>query len=52
MNNIFKNIFELIGNTPLPRLKKLFPNKEVYAKLEWYNIKRSVNDRMAKYLID
>jgi cysteine synthase len=51
---IANNIVELIGNTPLVRIRKLTGNEDatIYAKLEWYNIGGSVKDRMALYLIE
>lgn len=51
---ISSDITELIGETPMLRLRKL-PGKDsarVLAKLEWYNIGGSIKDRMARYLIE
>ncbi len=47
-------VLDLIGDTPLVRLKRLVPTKRahLYAKLEWYNIGGSVKDRAARYLIE
>jgi len=52
--NVANDITELIGSTPMLRLKKLpqSGHAEILAKLEWYNIGGSVKDRMAKYLIE
>ncbi|MFH1432343.1 MAG: PLP-dependent cysteine synthase family protein [archaeon] len=52
--HIKQDITELIGNTPMIRIKKILPEgaAEVYAKLEWYNIGSSVKDRMALRLIE
>lgn len=52
--DIKENITELIGNTPMIRIKKILPEgaADVYAKLEWYNIGSSVKDRMALRLIE
>ncbi len=48
------NILELIGNTPMIRVRNILPagSAEVYAKLEWYNIGGSVKDRMVLWLIE
>ncbi len=45
---------ELIGNTPLVRINKLNPNRDVdiYAKLEKLNPMGSVKDRIAQYMIE
>src|SRR5229473_1325405 len=48
------SIVELIGNTPLLRLKRILPRNpkvEVYAKAEWYNPGGSVKDRPALNMI-
>ncbi len=44
---------ELIGNTPLIKIKYKYKNKirSVYAKLEYYNLTGSIKDRMAYYII-
>jgi cysteine synthase len=51
---VVNDITELIGNTPMVRIKKLTGKDDatIYAKLEWYNIGGSVKDRMALYLIE
>ena len=48
------NILELIGNTPLVKINKLNPNKEIelYAKLEFFNPGGSVKDRIALFMIE
>lgn len=49
-----KDVFELIGNTPLLRFRKLttsFAPVEIYAKAEWYNPGGSVKDRPAREII-
>ncbi|MCX8189540.1 MAG: PLP-dependent cysteine synthase family protein [Nitrososphaeria archaeon] len=50
---VAKNIFDLIGETPLIKINKLTGPEDaaLYAKLEWYNIGGSVKDRMAYYII-
>ncbi|MDY5305754.1 cysteine synthase A [Fusobacterium gastrosuis] len=51
---IYKNIIDLIGNTPVVQLK--FPEKEniaeIYIKLEKFNIGGSVKDRAALGMIE
>ena len=53
MLRIAKNIFDLVGNTPLVRINNLNPNKKViiFAKLEKFNPSCSVKDRIVKYLL-
>ena len=49
------NALDLIGNTPVVRLKKVIPRNprvEVFAKMEGYNPCSSVKDRIAKYMIE
>jgi cysteine synthase B len=48
------SIVDLIGNTPLLRLRRIVPRNprvEVYAKAEWYNPGGSVKDRPALNMI-
>lgn len=47
------NILETIGNTPLVRINKLNPNKnvEIFAKLEGFNPTGSIKDRIAFSMI-
>lgn len=45
---VFENITDLIGNTPLVKMKKINTGKaEIYAKLEYFNPSGSVKDRAA-----
>lgn len=46
------NILETIGNTPHVRLSKLFPNHEVWIKLEKTNPGGSIKDRIALSMIE
>ena len=51
---LYNDMQELIGNTPLVRLRHLdLPeDAELYAKLELFNPSGSVKDRIGKYLIE
>lgn len=53
MLKVANNILDLIGETPLLKIRKLTRKNEaeIYVKLEWYNIGGSLKDRMALYLI-
>lgn len=46
-------IDQLIGNTPMVRIKYRYQNQEnyVYAKLEYYNYTGSIKDRVAYYIL-
>jgi len=46
------NILETIGNTPHVKLNKLFPNRNVYIKLERNNPGNSIKDRIALAMIE
>lgn len=45
---------KLIGNTPLIKIKYIYKNKqkEIYTKLEYYNLSGSIKDRIAYYIIN
>jgi S-sulfo-L-cysteine synthase (O-acetyl-L-serine-dependent) len=51
---IYENILETIGNTPLVRINKLNPNKNITisAKLEGFNPTGSIKDRIALKMIE
>jgi len=49
---ILNNILEAIGNTPVIRLSRLFPNHQVYIKLEKQNPGGSIKDRIALAMIE
>ena len=48
------NIENLIGNTPMIKIKVKYKNKtiNVFAKLEYYNYTGSIKDRLAYYIIN
>jgi len=52
--DIKENILQSIGNTPLVRINRLNPNKNVtiYAKVEGFNPTGSIKDRIALSMID
>ena len=54
MTQIYHNITELIGNTPIVKLNKLVPEgaADVYVKLEAFNPGSSVKDRIALSMIE
>lgn len=49
---IYNNILETIGNTPIIKLNKLFPNHNVYIKVEKQNPGGSIKDRIALAMIE
>lgn len=51
---MYENIIEMIGNTPMVKINKLNPNRNVsmYAKLEGVNPGGSVKDRVALKMIE
>ena len=53
MTKIAGDVTELIGNTPLVKINKLFPDSKatILAKLEFYNPASRVKDRIAKPII-
>ena len=54
MAQVYHNITELIGNTPIVKLNKLVPEgaADVYVKLEAFNPGSSVKDRIALSMIE
>ena len=48
----FNNVIELIGNSPHVRLNKLFPDQEVWIKLEKQNPAGSIKDRIALSMVE
>jgi N-(2-amino-2-carboxyethyl)-L-glutamate synthase len=49
---LINTLEECIGNTPMVKLKSLFPQQNVFAKLEFMNPGGSMKDRPAKYFIE
>jgi cysteine synthase B len=51
---LYKNILEVIGNTPLVELTRLSPHSgvHIYAKLEGENPTGSLKDRIVKYMVE
>jgi len=47
---VARNLLDLVGETPLMRLERLFPRNQVYAKLEMFN-PMSVKDRAVRSMI-
>ena len=54
MGQIYNNVTELVGRTPLVRLNRLTDGAQaqVVAKLEFYNPANSVKDRIGVAIID
>lgn len=52
--NVYGNILDTIGNTPLVRINKLWTNEsvEIYAKVEGTNPTGSIKDRIALKMIE
>lgn len=51
--NIYSDITELIGNTPLVQINRLNKGQaKIAAKLEYFNPSNSVKDRAAKYMLE
>lgn len=52
--NVFDNVTDLVGRTPLVRINRLFPEAKatVLAKLEFYNPANSVKDRIGVSMVD
>ncbi len=48
---IYNSIIDTVGNTPIVKLERMFPNASVYAKVEYFNPAGSVKDRAALYMI-
>jgi len=52
-NDLFKQLWNLVGNTPIVEINYLYKNcpGKIYAKLEHYNFSGSIKDRMALYIL-
>ena len=42
---LYEKMIDVIGNTPIVRLSKMFPNNNIYVKLEKNNLTGSIKDR-------
>jgi cysteine synthase len=53
-DNVFNDVTELIGNTPMVRINRVTgpDDARIYAKLEWHNAGGSVKDRLGLYILD
>jgi len=53
-NNVFNNILEAIGNTPLVKLNKVVGDNaaDIFVKCEFMNPTGSIKDRMAVHIIE
>ncbi|WP_058307664.1 cysteine synthase A [Gracilibacillus massiliensis] len=51
--NVYQNMTELIGNTPMVKLNRIVPEDaaDIYVKLEMFNPSKSVKDRAAYNMI-
>ena len=45
------SVMDAIGNTPVVRLGRVFPDAEVVAKLEYMNPGGSIKDRMVRHML-
>jgi cystathionine beta-synthase len=54
MKNVFNNVLDAVGNTPLIRLNKVVKDSphEFWAKVEYFNPGGSVKDRIAIEIIE
>lgn len=52
MKKVYKNINELVGNTPILEVPVENSNARIFAKLEYFNPAGSIKDRIAKAMIE
>lgn len=50
-SQIKDSVMEAIGNTPVVRLRRIFPAAQVVAKLEFMNPGGSIKDRMVRHML-
>lgn len=50
-SQIKNSVMEAIGNTPVVRLQRIFPEAQVVAKLEFMNPGGSIKDRMVRHML-
>lgn len=48
---VFDSVLDAVGQTPLIRMRNMFPSKQVYLKAEYMNPGGSIKDRMGIYMI-
>jgi cystathionine beta-synthase len=51
-NQVKSSVMDAIGNTPVVRLGRVFPDVDVVAKLEFMNPGGSIKDRMVRYMLN
>ena len=51
MNNVVKNIYELIGQTPVYQFPTSADMADIFVKLEWFNPGGSIKDRISLSMI-
>lgn len=49
---LYSNVIETIGNTPIIKINNLSENKNLYAKVEFFNPAGSIKDRVALSMIE
>lgn len=50
-SQVKNSVMDAIGNTPVVRLSRVFPNANVVAKLEFMNPGGSIKDRMVRHML-
>ncbi len=48
---VYDSVLDAVGGTPLIRMKKMFPDKQVYLKAEYMNPGGSIKDRIGIHMI-
>jgi cystathionine beta-synthase len=48
---VYNSVLDAVGGTPLIRMQKMFPDKNVYLKAEFMNPGGSIKDRIGIYMI-
>jgi cystathionine beta-synthase len=50
-NQVKSSVLDVVGNTPIVRLGRVFPGHDVVAKLEFMNPGGSIKDRMVRHML-